>query len=78
MRHTVQINGSTGQGTSGFADEETVSGARYREIVQPGASTTVYAQAFLILFASDPIQTVPTIHANMQLDFRITKGAALL
>jgi hypothetical protein len=77
-RHKLKITGSTGIGSGGGYDEETVAGARFRKVVPSGQSVTVYAQAMIIFFQSDPITNGTVVHTNMQLDIKVTKGAAYL
>jgi len=78
MRHKIKVLGPTGIGSGAVYDEETVSGARYRKVVADGQSVTVYAQAWIIFFQNDPITNGTVIHTNMQLDIKVTKGAAYL
>jgi hypothetical protein len=79
MRHSFEVLGVTAPlGTSAVYHEETVSGARYRKILAVGEAITVYAQAWLMFFQDNPVNNGIIVHTNMQLDIKVTKGAAYL
>jgi uncharacterized repeat protein (TIGR01451 family) len=79
MRHTFKVLGVTAPIDTGAAyHEETVSGARYKKILAIGETITVYAQAWLMFFQDDPIPNGIIVHTNMQVDVKVTKGAAYL
>jgi hypothetical protein len=78
MRHTFQVQGKTGTGSGSVYHEETVSGAVFRKVLPAGASQTVYAQAWIILFQNSPVPNGTVIHTNMFLDIHVTKGAVQL
>jgi len=79
MRHTFKILGVTAPVDSAAKyHEETVSGARFRKILAVGETITVYAQAWLMFFQDDPMPSGTVVHTNMQLDIKVTKGAAYL
>lgn len=78
MRHSFKLRGPTGYGTGAVYHEETVSGANYFKVLQPGQSITLYTTAWIILFQSDPIASTVVSHLNQNMKIQITKNGVLL
>jgi hypothetical protein len=81
MRQDIDSLGLNTRGAAGGTDvytEETVSGARFVKILNPGQTVTIYAQWWCVLYQSRPWSGLAVIHGNMGLKVKATRGGAYL
>lgn len=81
MRQTITAMApNTLGGVPGISSyqEETVTGARHIQVLQPGETLTLYAQWWAVLYASNPMPGLIPIHGHMGMDITVYENGAYL